>query len=337
MNIQKERIADLPLVYAAADLTLQGKRFLAAASEKRNEKAYLIDPKTRECNRLWEGDSGVMNVIQIPGREALLAIVRFYPVFQSKEAAVVLLTPGPGGVMSPWKVQEVFSLPFCHRIGIVENQYGQFVLACQLCADKEFEEDWSKPGAVWMAPIPKKSDGEWKLYKLYDGLIKNHGLWIGENNQAFICAENGILHFDLSSYHAGETVLPNFVSTAPASDLFLVKSRGQAYAGVIEPFHGDSAVVYRISASGWERIRQFPIQFGHVIWIGELFGKLSLIVGSRGGEKQLEAIDLDTGERTVLESGVGPAQISVYQEGDTVRIFAANHGSGEVTLYGLSE
>ena len=36
-------------------------------------------------------------------------------------------------------------------------------------------------------------------------------------------------------------------------------------------------------------------------------------------------------------SAYNPIQISVYEEGKTVKIFSANHGSGEVTLYTLSE
>ena len=74
-----------------------------------------------------------------------------------------------------------------------------------------------------------------------------------------------------------------------------------------------------------------------MIWIGELFGRMSAVIGSRSGEKQLELIDLETQQRTVIETGVGPTQISVYEDGDVVRILSSNHGAGEVVLYTLSE
>ena len=337
MRIEKQKIVDLPMVYVTAELFLGGKRYLAAVSEAKNEKAYIIDPETGVCGELWQGDTGVMNVIQIPGKEQLLAIVRFYPVFQSREAAVCLLEPASEDYMMPWNIRKVISLPFCHRIGIVENQNGVFVLGGQLCRDKDFQEDWSKPGALWMARVPDNPKEEWKLTKLFDGLTKNHGLFIENKSQVYICAENGVLHFDMSHYQEGDAAIPRILTTTPTSDIWIAEIAGQKYAGVIEPFHGNTASVYRISEQGYERQSSFPIDFGHVVWLGELFGKASLIVGSRGGVKELEIIDLESGTRTVLEAGVGPTQISVYQDGEQVKILSANHGSGEVTLYTLSE
>lgn len=337
MRIDKRKIVDLPMVYVTGEIFLQGKRYLAAVSEARDEKAYIIDSETGEYAELWRGDTGVMNVIQIPGREQLLAIVRFYPVFQSKEAAVCLLEPGENGYMSPWKMREVLPLPYCHRIGIVENRNGLFVLGCQLCRDKDFQEDWTKPGTLWMSPVPQQPDGEWKWTKMFDGLTKNHGLFIENGNQVYICAENGVLHFDLSSYCEAETAVPELLTTTPTSDISIAEINGRKYAGVIEPFHGDTASVYQLSDQSYERLHSYDINFGHVIWIGELFGRASLIAGSRGGDRKIEIIDLETGVRTLIESEVGPTQISVYEEGDTVKILSANHGSGEVTLYTLSE
>lgn len=335
MIIKKQKIADLPMVYVTAELSLHGKRYLAAASEERNGKAFIIDPETGEYTELWKGDTGVMNIVQIPGREQLLAITRFYPVFQSREAAICILEPDSDNYMSEWKMREVISLPFCHRIGIVENDNGLFVLGCQLCHDKDFQDDWSKPGALWMAPLPEKANGEWKITKIFDGLTKNHGLFIEKGNQVYICAENGVLYFDLSCYSEGQTTIPRLLTTTPTSDIAFAEAEGQKYAGVIEPFHGDKAAVYKVSDQSYEQICSYDINFGHVVWLGELFGRLSLIVGSRGGEKQLEIIDLKTESRTLIEAGIGPTQISVYKEGKDIKVLSANHGSGEVTLYSL--
>lgn len=335
MRIEKTKIVDLSMVYVTAELHLGGRRYLAAVSEARGERAYIIDPETNEYAQLWEGDTGVMNVIQVPDRDQILVITKFYPIFQSREAAICALEPTEQGYMAPWKIREVMPLPFCHRIGIVQNRHGVFVIGCQLCHDKEFQEDWSQPGALWMAPIPDRMDGEWKLTKLYDGLTKNHGLWIEDGNQVYICAENGVLRFDLSDYRAGESAFPTMITLTPTGDISIAEMHGQKYAATIEPFHGDSAAVYRLTDTAYEQIARFDINFGHVVWIGELFGKPSLILGSRGGEKQLEIVDLETGTRTVLEEGVGPTQISIYPDGDTYKILAANHGAGEVTIYTL--
>ena len=157
MQIEKKKIVELPMVYVTAQLQLGGKQYLAVASEAPGEHAYIIDPETGRYADLWKGDTGVMNIVQIPGTEKLLVIVRFYPIFQSREAAVCLLEPGKDGYMGQWNIREVAKVPFCHRIGVVSNPHGKFLLACQLCADKDFQEDWSKPGSLWTAPI--RDDG----------------------------------------------------------------------------------------------------------------------------------------------------------------------------------
>lgn len=337
MRIEKQKICDLPMVYVTAELSLGGKRYLAAASEAPGEHAYIIDPETGNYAELWQGETGVMNIIQIPGEERLLVITKFYPIFQSKEAAVCLLTPGPEGYMAPWHIEEVLKLPFVHRIGIFVSEEGPFLLGCQLCHDKDYQEDWSQPGALWTAPIPK-AGGEWKWSRLFDGLTKNHGLYIDQGNKVYICAENGVLQFDMRHYRAGQTMLPKLVSTVPTSDICIARDAEGMLAGVIEPFHGDTLAVYRLTENDYELQARYGIAFGHVVWVGTLFGKQAVIAGSRGGEdKQLEIICWQSGERLVLDRGVGPTQITVYEDGDTVKVLSANHGSGDVSLYTLYE
>ena len=338
MRIEKQRICDLTLVYATSELTLGGKRYLTAASEAPGEHVYIIDPETWEYSELWQGVTGVMNVIQIPGEDRLLAITKFYPVFRSRDAAICVLTPGEGGYMAPWHIEEVLQLPFVHRIGIFESDEGLFLMACQLCHDKDYEDDWSQPGALWTAPVPKAGEGGWKLTRLFDGLTKNHGLYIDRGSRVYICAENGVMLFDMAHYHASQAMMPKLVSAVPTSDIFLARDNAGTVAGTIEPFHGDTLAVYRLTERDYELQAKFPIAFGHVVWTGRLFGRPAVIAGSRGGEKkQLEIIYWQDGERTVIDENGGPTQITVYEDGDRIRILSANHGSGDVTLYTLSE
>ncbi len=334
MKIEKRKIVDLPMVYVTAQLQLGGKQYLAVASEAPGEHAYIIDPETGDYADLWKGDTGVMNIIQIPGTEKLLVIVRFYPIFQSKDAAVCLLEPGEDGYMAQWKIREVAKVPFCHRIGVVTNKHGKFLLACQLCADKDFQEDWTKPGSLWVAPIQEDGVRQWEQTELFGGLTKNHGLHIEDGNQVYICAENGVMYFDLSDY-AGGAVQPLLLTTNPTSDISLYRKGGRTLAGVIEPFHGDTLAIYEQGRGSWKQLAKYDITFGHVVWMGELFGKDAVIAGSRGGEKQLEVIFPENGQRVTLEQGVGPTQISVYRQGDAVKILSANHGAGEVAVYTL--
>lgn len=325
------------MVYAVSELFIDGKRYLSAASEERGQHANLIDPETMEYCDFWKGETGVMNIIQVPGRNMALTITGFYPVFQSKEAEICALEPTEKGVLAPWKKKAVLHLPFCHRIGIIKNKNGVFVLGSQLCHDKDFQEDWSQPGDIFLAKIPDSIDGEWKLHKLFGGLTKNHGLFIDHDNKVYICSENGVLYFDLSDYSEGEQLRPLLISTTPSSDMYLTEMQGKKYAAVIEPFHGNRIAVYEMGAESSTLLHSYQVDFGHVVWIGMLFHRLAVIAGSRGGRKQLEIIWPDNGERCILDENVGPTQITVYEEGEKVKILSANHGSGEITLYSLTE
>lgn len=335
MKIQKQKILDCQMVYSTAELSLDGQRYLAAASEMKGERAWLIRLDPLETTRLWEGETGVMNVIQLPGQNRLLAITGFYPVFQSREAAICLLEPTEEGFSKPWNIREVLRLPFCHRIGLVKNANGLFLIACQLCADKDFQEDWSKPGAVWAVKVPDDLRGEWKPEKLYDGLVKNHGLFIDNETQVYVCAENGVLLLDMAQYAPGGEVEPQWIDRTPTSDLWIHREQDGVYAACIEPFHGDLAAVYRLENGEMTRLYSTEVHFGHVVWTGRILGQEALILGSRGEEKQLEILFWRTGERVRLEEGVGPTQISVWEEGDKTKILSANHGSGEIAVYTL--
>ena len=337
MDFERIKLADLPMVYVVAELHLGGRRYLAAASEARGGRALIMDPETRETADLWLGDTGCMNIVQIPGQERLLAITRFYPVFDSKNAAVCLLEPTEQGYMHPWRMREVAHVPFCHRIGVVESSKGLFLLACQVCGDKAYTEDWSVPGALLTARIPEAGDeSEWRLTRAYDGLFRNHGLNIEKGSQISISADNGVLRFDMADYSEGDAMIPSHIRKTPTSDISRWEDESGTLEAAIEPFHGNRGAAYAME--GWETkpLASWEIEFGHVVWIGRLCGRRAVILGSRAGrEKALEIVPLDTGERLTLEVGAGPTQITVYEEGDDTCILSANHEPGEVLLYKL--
>ena len=327
MKIEKTHLVDIPAVYVTAILHLAGKEYFALASENRDEKVVIIDADTLEVSPLWTGDTGCMNIVQIPGTEKLLCITKFYPVFQSKEAEICMLEPTDKGYMSPWKKTTIMKLPFCHRIGVITTNSKMFLLASTLCDDKEFQDDWRKPGAIYTAPIDEKLT-EWTLTKHVGGLLKNHGLCIDKENQVYTSSENGILHFDFSNYVEGASVKPTLLTGFPTSDI----SFNDGMIATIEPFHGNVAKLYD---SNIKEVYSCDIDFGHVVWLGNILGKPSMILGSRGGRKQLELIDVHSMERTIIDEGIAPTQISVVSRDETSVILSANHGAGNAFLYTL--
>lgn len=328
MKIYKEKIVDNPGVYSTGVFDFGGKTYFGAVSENRGERAFIIDASTLKYEELWKGDTGVMNIIQIPHEEKLLAITKFYPIFQSKEACIISLVPD-GGVMKPWKTEKAFDLPYCHRIGLITIRDEFYLVCCTLCKDKDFLEDWTKPGAIYIAKVPKEQNETWKVAKVFEGLTKNHGLFINHDNQVYIGSENGIMLFDFSSYQDGDMVFPKVITTTPTSDIWISGD----FMATIEPFHGDVLSLYEFKERSIQKKESYTIDFGHVVWIGKFLDQDVIIAGSRGGTKALELINLSTGERIEIDSGVGTTQISVLENGESLTVIAANHGVGEICLY----
>ena len=90
LDVKKTVLASgIPFLYAAAQVTIDGKRYYAASSENPGGKAILIDAETEERFPLPDGPGGVMTFIPVPGESAMLSIEEFYPVFSSASAKII--------------------------------------------------------------------------------------------------------------------------------------------------------------------------------------------------------------------------------------------------------
>lgn len=336
MHIEKKKLMDIKDVYVAETLILGNTRYYAVASEMKGEGAFLINSETLNVTPFWTDESGVMNIIQLPFSDNVLCIDKFYPVFQSKEAEISILSPSGNEYGTTWSRKSIKKLPFCHRIGIVRGKEDNFLIACTLCEDKKFQDDWSKPGSVFVASISDSlRTGEWDFLRICDGLVKNHGLYI-DNNHVYIASEKGIIYLDFSSYWFGKNIKPEIISTVPTSDLCICSLGKRKIMATIEPFHGDRISVYELYDGTVKSMWTTGISFGHVIWCGKVLGEFCVIAGSRGGEKRLELYGIDGKLKAVIDDNVGPTQISVFSIcDDETFILSANHGIGEVALYSI--
>ncbi|EEG75069.1 hypothetical protein [[Clostridium] hylemonae] len=339
MEIRKKRIAHLEKVYAVTAVRVDGREFCMAASENRGGTCLLIDPESEECFTVWNGPGGVMSLVPLKEEQAVLSIEGFYPVYDSKEAAVCkTVLAFRDGKLTTDKT-ELCRLPYVHRIGIVNGDGKTFLIASTLCNDKAYVEDWNHPGAVYVGEYVKGCPVS--LTCLYEGLTKNHGMYIKEDNSCahiFVGAAEGILHlckagaWSARLWKAGET-----------SDVWLedVDGDGNDEIAAIQGFHGDRIRFLRRQGERYCCIGELPVQFGHVLWAGELFGELYIIGGSRAGDKALSFYRVERKKKPVFvpvycDFGTGAAQIAVVRGKRSARIFAASHGEDAVDMYTLS-
>ncbi|MFH0965376.1 MAG: hypothetical protein V2A58_15355 [Planctomycetota bacterium] len=345
MRVEKRHLADLEMVYAVREIRLSGQSHILAASERRGGACLLFSPPDWRTSVAWEGPGGGMSLSPVPGREGtLLAIQKFFPVFQSEEAGLYLARAG-ADPHSHWTLTRVADLPFAHRLEVVEVGGQPHLVAATLCAGKSFQDDWSQPGAVYIGPVAIEAEGSWPLARVLTGITRNHGMQVtalADEGVVLVSGDEGLFSLGIPRDPGGEwrsrKLIGRPISDMAAADL---NADGQTEIVTIEPFHGDRLVVWKRKGEDWQVLHEAPLDFGHVVWAGTLLGGPAILAGSRGGDRGLVMLAVTSTDpfsvkRTLLDGGIGPTQVAVIRQGSTDLIVSANHGVGEVALYKLA-
>ncbi len=339
-TLTKTVIDDIPMPYAVNTVDSPALSGVIFASEDRDGPCRLY-PAPGVAETVWSSPGGVMNVIPDGDAPALWSIQKFFPVFQSAEAEIVRTERQDGGV---WKLTTMARLPYVHRIARIMVDGNPFMLACTLCEKKDFEQDWSHPGAVYISPIV---DGEpLRFMTVLAGLTKNHGLTIHTENGRdvpLVSSADGVFRIDFSL--AGELAWSiEKIHDRESSEAILydLDNDGHDELITIDGFHGDKVHFYKQNGTGWDCRHVIDIAFGHVLWVGEVLGRTCILTASRSGDKDtllhLPAGALESPwERVVVDRGVGATQIAVTGEAGRAVLFASNHGANEVAAYTLTE
>jgi hypothetical protein len=287
-----------------------------------------------------------MQIVPLDGGGAgFLAIQKFFPVFRSEEACIVHAVPG-SSVREPWRVTEVYDLPFIHRMDVVRVGDTPHVVASTLCGGKEYQEDWSKPGAVYAGPVPPDVRGPWRLDPVLEGITKNHGMHVATlhgKSVVLVSGSEGVFQLSVPE-NPGDSWDYSRLIDRGVSDIYLFDVDGDGRDEIIpiEPFHGDNLVIYREARPGsWEPAYHRTVRFGHVVWAGLIRGQPAVVYGNRGGAGELGLLTNFGGmyenvQAEMLEEGAGPAAIEVVHTQDVDVILSAQHESDRVTLYEIS-
>lgn len=342
MNVKKTDLAALDQVYSISLIDVEGQRYCMAASEAEGGSCLLIHTVTGKVYPVWRQPGGTMTLLPVKGEEGtFLSIDRFYPVFRSEEAEITHNTLHLENGELACSRTRLARLPFVHRISLIQTADGPFLAGGTLCAGKDFVEDWSKPGGVWVGRY--RGCQPLELVEIHTGLVKNHGMFVQqtlEGDQLYVCADQGVirLRYESSGW------LSDTLTQDPASDVWLydVDGDGAEEMLTIQPFHGDIITVYRRQGDAWRAGETLPLTFGHVLWAGSFAGDPCIIGGSRGADKELTAylVKKSAGgpvfEPRTLDTGVGPTQIAVEETREGLIIYGANHGAGTVAKYELT-
>jgi hypothetical protein len=341
MNVHKRVLGPLELAYTVSFQTIDGRRYIAAASEGHGP-ALLFSPPDWKPLVISDCPGGVMCLEHIPGKSnTLIGVERFYPIFIAEHAGIMIMYPLSDG-KETWRVRRVLDLPFVHRIRVIAVGGISFLVAATICGGKSFKEDWSKPGAIYISKIPDNPEEQWRLQPIISGLFQNHGLILQEIDDSqflYIGCRNGLLRVRIPSGSEGPWEAETVLDT-PVSDLsfFDLDGDGHLELATIEPFHGNLLVIYRSEKGVWKPVFEAELAFGHVVWCGTLLGQPGVLAGSRKEREELSwyyssGKDLNLREQFDIDTKIGPTQIDVIHEPGRELIVSANRTPGEIALY----
>jgi len=344
MKIEKYILCKLDQVYAVSPIQINSKEYFLAATENAGP-CFLFHPPDWKKSIVWDGPGGTMNIVPLNNQKKIfLAIQKFFPIFQSEKAGIVL-AKARENLYKNWEVTRVLDLPFVHRIIIVYIQNIPFLIASTLCGGKNYQDDWSKPGAVYVGTISNNLKRKWNIQAILNGISKNHAMYltiIDEQQAILVGGHQGLFKIIVpnksDSVWKYEYLINHEISDVCASDL---DNDGRKEIITIEPFHGDKMVIYKEISGKWKTVYEMDINLGHVLWSGKIFGDTCILLGNRGKEKSLNLLVLDDKEDIKMRSieidiNIGPTQISVIHKKDHVLVLSANHAAGEVVVYKLS-
>lgn len=344
MNIQKQVLACLAEVYAVCAIDFSGKACFLAATESHGQ-CLLFTPPEWSSSEVWSKPGGTMSLVPLPQNPGMfLAIQNFFPIFKSENADIVLVKFNHA--QKQWDVKHIVDLPFVHRFDILCAGTKQYMVASTLCAAKKYQEDWSQPGMVYVGEIPDNPEGKWSLQPLIQGITRNHGMCaaVFEQQQVILVSgDEGVFLIKAPNPTNKDWNYERLIDHA-VGDVCVYDIDGDGHNEIItiEPFHGDTLRIYKNDGDCWKSVFSTSLNFGHTIWSGKILGTDSILVGNRGGDKELAVLspvggDLQRMKRVVIEKGVGPTQTTVINQSDKTLILSANHARGEVALYTLTQ
>lgn len=281
----------------------------------------------------------------------IVAIGDFKPVFKGENAGIFVYYPD-GDISKEWKIKKIINLPFVHRIELVQSGGKKYLVSATICGGKDFQDDWEKPGKIYVSYIPSDNIISEKITaKPIPGLLlrKNHGLFRTHledyQKEGFLAsAMEGVFFIippqDDNHQWTWERIINKEISDISAFD---IDNCGRKEIITLEPFHGNVLSVYKKVKNKWMRIViDDTLDFGHVVWAGMINGKPKIIAGSRKGEMELSIYTLEGStslkfSKRHIGRNIGAAQLTVSEINGSSVVFCTSTKNNEITICSIED
>lgn len=337
MKITKKHLDEMYRAYAASTMEINGELNILIASEEKGHPCYAYSGKNFNCRHtVWENGGGCMSIIPIPGCTNEFLAVRDFYLKESPSNSRLVWGHLENG---EWIIENVVKLPYLHRFDIFDLDGELYFIGATIADEKSCKDDWSHPGTIYYAKLPEVLTDGLELRVLKKGLFKNHGytrhMVCGKPRGTFGC-EEGVFEVIPNKNGNWEVnkLLDGKMGEVAWCDL---DGDGQDELMTIEPFHGNSMKIYKFVDGKYTEIYKYPykVDFAHTLIGTTLCGVPSFVGGVRRLDSELFYIQWVDGKckETIIEKGVGPANVSVVNLKECDLIVSANHTKNEAAVY----
>lgn len=344
MKFTKIHCDDIKRCYCASHIMIDDKLVALFASEDPTSICCAYSGDNFENKEVvWDNAGGCMSIIPIPNKKhEFLAVQEFYLKVNPSLAKIVW---GKYDKETGWQIKDVLHLPYLHRFDIYHKNGVNYFIGATIAEDKKDKEDWTKPGQIYVGVLPDNPTDGIELTKIIDDCYKNHGYCRGQYNGSicgYFASEQGVLRVTPPEAIGGEWKIEKIMEGKISEIAFVdIDHDGVEEMMTIEPFHGNSIKIYKLRNNKYECDFVYPteIDFAHTLVGTKFCGRNSFIGGVRRVNAELFVVQYIDGkyEVTIVENGVGPANIDVvHRENDDI-IIAANHTNNEAAIYIATE
>lgn len=343
MKIEKKHLDDMYRCYCASNINFGGKNHILLASEDPNIACnmYYGDDFEKKEN-VWTQPGGCMSIVPIPGKEnEFLAVQEFYLKVTPSLAKIVWGKYEDGN----WTFKDVVAVPYVHRFGIFNQNGVNYLVLATVATSKKEKNDWSVPGRIYVAELPEDPSQGVELEILVDGLYRNHGFWQTKEDGkdvGYFGSDQGIVKVSAPEKRGGqfkvELIMEGHIGEIATID---IDNDGEDEIMTIEEFHGDSIQIYKKIDGKYQKVWKYDneIDFAHALVGTTLAGQNAFVCGVRRKDCELFVVTYEDGEYkvTMVDQGVGPANIAVVHEEGRDIIVGANHTAAEAAIYFVTE
>lgn len=345
MEIVKKVLDRINRCYCTGSVTVDGVLQVLLASEEIDGPCYAYYGENfRDKTVVWEKAGGTMAIVEIPGTNGeFLAVQNFFPGFNALTSKIVWGKYVNGN----WVVKDFINLPYIHRFDILQARGKKYIIGCTLCDSKTERNDWSAPGRLWAGELPDDLNNSVELKSIQTGLLKNHGYCRGiyeGKEAAFTTCDSGV-YVAVPPQRPDEDWTVNHIMEGPISDVAVydVDGDGESELVTIGPFHGNEFKVMKKTQDGYREVYSYPneMDFAHAVWAGDIRGKATIIGGIRRMNCELFYVGYNEATKeydtTIIENGVGTANVAIVHELKRDIVISANHTKNEAAVYIITD